>query len=205
MMVRRPRPTSNGLEAAQGAEERESIGRTPEHEHGVVERRGSGRSLDYSDAGGSWWALEAARVDAGAVLARREEDGAASSGRRSHAGRKAGMAIGQALPQQGAFGFGIGLLVVGSGFIRHIGLGMVMGDPIAMIVRGLVNVRRNLGPALMPVLCGGRRLRIRASPAHAGACPPARRCGAQTTSWPRASSSRRGAGSGSTGCSTIRS
>jgi hypothetical protein len=34
---------------------------------------------------------------------------------------------------------------------------MVMGDPIAMIVRGLVDVRCSLGPMLMP-MTGGCRL-----------------------------------------------
>ena len=53
-----------------------------------------------------------------------------------------------------AFRAAIGLLVVGSARIRCIGLAMVMGHPIAMIVRGLMDV----SPGPMQVrLCNGRR------------------------------------------------
>jgi hypothetical protein len=37
---------------------------------------------------------------------------------------------------------------------------MVMGDPIAMIVGGLVNVRRSLGAMLMPMAGGCRLLAV---------------------------------------------
>jgi hypothetical protein len=60
----------------------------------------------------------------------------------------------------GALGAGIGLPVVGSDFIRHIGLSMLMGHPIAMIVRGLVDVRRSLDAMLMPGAGGGRLLAV---------------------------------------------
>jgi hypothetical protein len=38
---------------------------------------------------------------------------------------------------------------------------MMMGDPIAMIVRGVVNMRRGLGAMLMPVAGGCRLLAVR--------------------------------------------
>jgi hypothetical protein len=65
---------------------------------------------------------------------------------------------------------GIGLLSVGRDFLRHIGLGMMMADPMAMIVRGLVKVRRSLETILMRMDGGCHLLAVGwalAMPVHA--------------------------------------